>query len=143
MHALFASGWQLVLSPVPEAPVQAPDGHCPWLTHLPLLHWASAVHQHAVAAGLHVPMAHAYVVAPALHDVGWQVPAVAPTHVYVESWQSADVAHGSLHDPATPLTPPLQTWPKPHCDTSWHGPVPLPTRAEAETWKSLKTTRPH
>jgi hypothetical protein len=32
---------------------------------------------------------------------------------------------------------------KPHCEFSVHEMLPLPTSASAETWKSLKTTRPH
>jgi hypothetical protein len=99
------------------------------------LHWLSAVHQHAVCAALHAPAAHAYVVVPAVHDVGWHVPAVAPVQVYVESWQSAAEAHGSLHVPATPLVP-VHVCPKPHSEFSWQIPLPL-TSADADTWKSL------
>ena len=64
-----------------------------------------AVHRQAVCAALHVPVGHEYVGVPALHAVGWQVPAVAPAHVYVESAQSAAVAQGSSHVPLVPWLP--------------------------------------
>jgi len=59
VHALNASVWQLVLSPVPAAPLHAPAPHCPWFTHLPLVHCASAVQRHALCWALHAPMLHA------------------------------------------------------------------------------------
>jgi hypothetical protein len=55
---------QLVLSAGP-LPVQLPAAHWPWLTHSPLPHSESCVHQHAVWAGLQVPTLHEYVVVPA------------------------------------------------------------------------------
>jgi hypothetical protein len=52
------------------------------------------------------------------------------------------VLHGSLQEPLKPGWP-VQVCPKPHCDDSVQVTLPPLTRASADTWKSLKTTRPH
>ncbi len=52
--------WQLAASALPD-PVHVPV-HCPALTHLPLEHWLSAVHRHAVPAALGAPSEQEYTV---------------------------------------------------------------------------------
>jgi hypothetical protein len=105
------SAWQLVDGSGVPVPVHGPLVHWPALMHLPLRHWLSIVQRHEVCVESQTrPEGQAYVGVPAVHDVGKHCPAVAPTHAYVVSWQSALVAHGSLHVPEVPGCP-VQVWP--------------------------------
>lgn len=58
---------QLSAPPVPAAPVQAPLAQPDQVAHLPLPHWVSFVHQHAVLLALHAPVVHVYGAPPPLH----------------------------------------------------------------------------
>jgi hypothetical protein len=71
---------------------------------------------------------------------GTHAPVTAPLHVDPESEQSEVVLHvWFVH---TPFTGGMHTAPKPQSVSALHAPL-LVTRASAETWKSLNTTRPH
>jgi hypothetical protein len=56
---------QLSAPPVPAAPVHAPPAQLAQLAHLPLPHWLSLVHQHAVLPAFGAPIEH--VAAPGVH----------------------------------------------------------------------------
>jgi len=71
---------------------------------------------------------------------GTQVPIEPPTHVAPLMEQSSFSSHVCVEQ--VPTTGGEHVAPKPQSVSALHEPPPL-TSASADTWKSLKTTRPH
>jgi hypothetical protein len=86
-------------------------------------------------------LGHAHVVVE-VQGVAEHPPATEPRQEYEESAQSDEVPHGSWHVPPPFATAPMHVCVKPQSALVWHAFV-VPTSADADTWKSLNTTRPH
>ena len=143
-QSVFA--WQVTLLHLP--PPHVPLPHCALVVHaigvhaiaaqVPPLQSASPAHSHAL-------FTHARPVPQVLfevHAVWLHVPVVAPVHANDPFGQLGVVPHGSSHWPIAPGVAPWQVAEKPQSTLSMHWLV-VPISALAETWKSLKTTRPH